>query len=170
MAGQVRSSNRSEAWLREVLAAYPHYEALRAKLDAPLPPPRPDTRRRRKPNLMLGHGQTGVWTRDQPAWREATFKQIQRGQLHELLLPMDVGCRDMAAPLGKHRRCACECECTACLFRHDHAVTGHVRYSGCAAQAAAAYLQRCRDLAPWLSPLALSACERMLAGWNRTRH
>ena len=38
------------------------------------------------------------------------------------------------------------------------------------AQAAAAYLQRCRDLAPWLSPLALSACERMLAGWNRTRH
>ena len=77
------------------------------------------------------------------------------GQLHELLLPRDVGCRDMAAPLGKQRRCPCECECTTCLFLHDHAVTGHVRYSGCAAQAAAAYLQRCRDLAPWLSPLAL---------------
>ena len=41
---QVRKSNRSEAWLREVLAAYPHYEALRA---------------RRISKLQLGHGQSG---------------------------------------------------------------------------------------------------------------
>ena len=152
----VRKSNLSDAWLQEVLTAYPFYEAARAK----------EARGQLRQRLQLGHNQSGH-TRVQPAWREATFKQLRRGLLREVLLPNHVGCRAMGR--ASTQRCTCECECTECLFLHDHAVTQRARYDGCAAQAAAAHLQRCNDLAStWLSPLAQSTCELIMAGWNQT--